>query len=87
MLGQLRTFGDDAVRDVVNAVGVRDTVEELTQRLDRLLTSKFHDGPPTESVDRSRVVGCEWAGRGPSVVSGWRRIPLLRIPSCCRRDG
>lgn len=29
MLGQLRTFGDDAVRDVVNAVGVRDTVEEL----------------------------------------------------------
>ncbi|MET9979476.1 hypothetical protein ABZ136_34675 [Streptomyces microflavus] len=42
--------------DFVNAVGVRDTVEELPQQLDTFLTSKFHDGPPTESVDRSELL-------------------------------
>ncbi|WP_404816562.1 Eco57I restriction-modification methylase domain-containing protein [Streptomyces thermolineatus] len=47
------------------------------------LTSIFRDGPPTESADRLlSVTGGGQAG-GPSVVSGGRRVPLLRAGLVC----
>jgi hypothetical protein len=50
------------------------------------LTSIFRDGPPTESGPISLSVAEAGQVEGPGVVSGVRRVPLLRAGTLSCRD-
>ena len=67
-LGQPRTYDDDTVWDVVDAVGMRDTVEKLPQQLDTLLTREMFGGAELSGGQWQRLV----CGRAL-----YRRTPLL----------
>ncbi|MFF1920246.1 ATP-binding cassette domain-containing protein [Streptomyces sp. NPDC058221] len=67
-LGQPRTYDDEAVWEVVDAVGMRDAVEKLPQQLDTLLTREMFGGAELSGGQWQRLV----CGRAL-----YRRTPLL----------
>ncbi|MGW2169640.1 ATP-binding cassette domain-containing protein [Streptomyces sp. NPDC001705] len=67
-LGQPRTFDDGPVWDVVDAVGMREAVEKLPQRLDTLLAKELWGGAELSGGQWQRLV----CGRAL-----YRRTPLL----------
>ncbi|MCZ1005954.1 ABC transporter ATP-binding protein [Streptomyces lydicus] len=67
-LGQPRTWDDDLVWKAVDAVGMRDTVEELPNRLDSLLARELYGGVELSGGQWQRLV----CGRAL-----YRQTPLL----------
>ncbi|MGW3861573.1 catalase [Streptomyces sp. NPDC005047] len=67
-LGQPRTFDDGPVWDVVDAVGMREAVEKLPQRLDTLLAKELWGGAELSGGQWQRLI----CGRAL-----YRRTPLL----------
>lgn len=67
-LGQPRTYDDEAVWDVVDAVGMREAIEKLPQQLDTLLTRELFGGAELSGGQWQRLV----CGRAL-----YRRTPLL----------
>ncbi|WP_372515726.1 ATP-binding cassette domain-containing protein [Streptantibioticus ferralitis] len=67
-LGQPRTFNDDPVWEAVDAVGMRDAIEELPKQLDTLLAREFFGG--------AELSGGQWQRLACSRAL-YRRSPLL----------